>query len=257
MPVLASLLLLLNTAGLVPAPHTLASRNAQATAPIWVSADAATDERGRLRRDVFEARYYDALQRYAIGAAERRAVTNATEPENDCATYVGERPIEWSDEKIAGDFRDLVRFANAIYAGTITTITPGFFDGQPASLLGVNVTESVKGAAAYKTTGGLYVPYAAANFRIGGQQFCAQPLYQNYTPQVGDRIVVYALHAPADPDGKLIHADSRDLIFESSTKTLAVARDFRKELDVREWRSLGDVVQRTRNLMHDFETPRK
>ena len=234
-------------------PQVMQSSVARATAPIWVSAEAAATEQGQLRSEAFEARYYDALQRYAARAAERRRMreTSAAPASSGCESYVGERPNDWPDRKSPSTIDDLVRSSNAIYEGKVSAIVPGFFDGQPSSLLRVEVANALKSSAAYDPAAGLYVPYPAANFTIGNTRFCARPMHSNHEPRVGDRVLIFALHPPADDRGRLLHIESGDLLFESADGKLSIPNRFRNDITVRELRSLTGALDRTRSILRE------
>lgn len=234
-------------------PPVIQSSVERATAPIWVSADAATTQQGQLRSEVFETRYYEALQRYAERTAERRRMreTTAAPASNGCESYVGERPNDWPDGKSPSTLDELVRSSNAIYEGKVSAIVPGFFDGQPSSLLRVEVTNALKSSPAYDPAAGLYVPYAAANFTIGTTRFCARPMYSDHEPRLGDRVLIFALHPPADDRGRLLHIESGDLLFASADGKLSIPKRFRNDLTVRELRSLAGALDRTRSILRE------
>jgi hypothetical protein len=195
------------------------ARTPHSQTPVWISATAATDADGALRYDLLPRWRIETLEQ--LRAIERARRANASSHlatgDSDCEFFVGEVPIENDDVPAISDFMSAVAYARAIFSGKVVTITPGFIDGLPASLLEVRVADRVKGRDVYASSASIYVAYPAARFAAGGKQYCIRPRFNSHMPQIGDDVLVFALRGPADEQRQIARVESRDLLFATGS----------------------------------------
>ena len=212
-------------------PARLYSQNPNLKVPMWLRADQAIGADG-LRVDFFRdadvQMLHDLIDEAHAAAAGKvpRAATDSIEPE----ICFGERPAEIGLPDAS--LPDLVRSSRAIYSGTIEEVTPGFFEGIPASLLKVHIEAAPRASREFNTRGNrIFVYYPSAVLRVGGDRVCTRPATQSARPKPGDRILVFALAGPADTDGLVIYPQaSRHLIFETADGQLLLPAQLQRSL---------------------------
>jgi hypothetical protein len=234
-------------------PSVIARRNTAVNVPLWVSAESAVNEQGDIRSEMFDPVHRGMLLKTQQVSATIRANENAASAmksnrgENEpppCTLFAGERPRHWSDGKQGTSFEALVAGALAIYEGKVTAVAGGFFDGQPASLLKVDIVAELRSSAEFDTDGGVFVHYPTTEFVVGKQRFCARGGFNDYRPQVGDQVMIYALHSPVDARRKVVVAESRDLFFESKGSLIS-PQSLRTSLSEQQVRTLDDLRRET------------
>jgi hypothetical protein len=103
--------------------------------------------------------------------------------------------------------------AKAIVAGTIRSVTPGFFSGSPGSLIELDNLDKIKASALYnELRESLYLRLPYAQFVTGGIEYCRESGSGKYIPKVGDRLLVFAYGAPGDTAGTFVYTTSDDVI---------------------------------------------
>ncbi|HEX3070700.1 MAG TPA: hypothetical protein VHX14_19180 [Thermoanaerobaculia bacterium] len=117
--------------------------------------------------------------------------------------------------------------AHAIVAGTIRSVTPGFFWGMPGSLIELDNLDKIKLDAWYQDLGGnLYLRLPYAQFVVNGIEYCQASGPGAYIPTVGDRLLVFAYRPPADAAGTFLYAGSREVIAQPSGGTILIPEVF-------------------------------
>jgi hypothetical protein len=117
--------------------------------------------------------------------------------------------------------------AHAIVAGTIRSVTPGFFWGSPGSLIELDNLDKIKLDALYQNLGErLYLGLPYAQFVMNGVEYCQASGPGAYKPAVGDRLLVFAYRAPADTAGTFLYAGSREIIAQPGGGTILIPKDF-------------------------------
>jgi len=115
---------------------------------------------------------------------------------------------------------DAVANARAIVAGTIKSITPGFFYGFPGSLIELDHLDRIKLDASYSAVREtIYIRLPYAHFESGGAEYCRESGPGFYVPRAGDRLLVFTYDRPLDPDGTLIYSTSSDVIVQSTVES--------------------------------------
>jgi hypothetical protein len=115
--------------------------------------------------------------------------------------------------------------ARAIVAGTIKSITSGFFYGTPGSLIELGDLEKIKVDSSYAhLSDTLYLRLPYAHFESGGVEFCRESRAGSYVPASGDRLLLFAYTAPIDVSGLLVYSTSNDVIATSSANGFHIPR---------------------------------
>ncbi|HEX7154660.1 MAG TPA: hypothetical protein VF618_24455 [Thermoanaerobaculia bacterium] len=207
-----------------PVPATLKSRNPHRGAPLWVAARHAADAEGRLRGVLFRKGTPERLRSLPAGSC------------------LGEVPVEiHRPDRTLGE---LTRSSVSIFNGTVEEVAAGFFADTAGSLLNVRIDAIVKGSPQYDTSGGtIYVYYPSASFVVGRQSFCAIPATHRARPVAGDRVLVFALDAPADTRGRIVYPQaSRHLIFQTAGGELLLPNHLQANLAG--FATIDGIVQR-------------
>lgn len=142
---------------------------------LWISAEAAAHAEKTIDLDLIgsdavrrrvEKQRQDLGDRLPAEAGKMRAGGKpliTTIPDAECRSRtmnVDDRGGFGSGDTLA----HLATYSQTIVRGTIRTVDVGFSFGAPTSLLGVEVSEVLKGAAPKSP---LYISYPVARFRIG------------------------------------------------------------------------------------------
>ena len=116
---------------------------------------------------------------------------------------------------------DSIANARAIVTGTIKSVTPGFFYGDPASLIELSDLDKLKLDASYSSVrDSIYLRLPYAQFVTGGTEYCRESAPGSYVPHAGDRLLVFAYDKPLDADGTLVYSTSGDVIAQSIGETV-------------------------------------
>ncbi|HXH40237.1 MAG TPA: hypothetical protein VNN08_16530 [Thermoanaerobaculia bacterium] len=115
--------------------------------------------------------------------------------------------------------------AHAIVAGTIRSVTPGFFYGTPASLIELDNLDKIKADTLYNDLReSLYIRLPYAQFVTGGIEYCRESGPGAYVPRVGDRLLVFAFGAPMDVAGTFVYTTSSEVIAQPSDGAIRIPR---------------------------------
>ena len=136
---------------------------------------------------------------------------------------------------------DLSNYSRMIIRGVIP-LFDGFYRGTPASLLGVEVSDVIKGDS---PTSPLYIDYSVASFKIGPYRFCNGN--KGFEPRPGDEVLMFDYIGPTDRDGVLYAPSFEQLFFQRSQGTFIVPINLKNTPGLEEASSLDDVVDRLRS----------
>lgn len=115
--------------------------------------------------------------------------------------------------------------AHAIVAGTIRSVTPGFFEGLPGSLIELDNLDKIKADALYNNVReSLYLRLPYAQFITGGIEYCRESGLGAYVPKVGDRLLVFAYRAPGDMAGTFVYTTSSDVIAQPNDGAIRIPK---------------------------------
>jgi hypothetical protein len=216
--------------------------------PLWISANAVADEEKVIKLDLIDS---DSLRRRVekqsrdlggrlpkSGAGEKPEIARI--PPSECKSET------FSEDGRGGGpsatFKELVMRSKSIVRGSIRTIDLGFSFGIPSSLLGVEVSEVIKGAVPKSP---LYLDYPVARFRIGPLYFCNAT--KGYEPSPGDEILLFDVAGPVDRTG-VLYAPRMDQVFlQSQSGILVVPTPLKNTAGLESATSLEDVVTRLRS----------
>jgi hypothetical protein len=219
--------------------------------PLWISAESVANEEKIIDLDLIGS---DSLrrrvdkQRQALGArlpAEKSGLGKKPEiariPPSECKSE------SYLEDYRAGDgpsatLRDLVAHSRSIVRGKIRTVELGFSFGTPSSLLGVESSEVIKGAAPKSP---FYVDYPVARFKIGPLSFCNAT--KGFEPRSGDEILFFDVAGPVDRIDVLYVPRMDQIFFQSQSGALFLPPHLKNTADLETAGSLADVVARLRS----------
>lgn len=189
-------------------------------APCWISAEAVADAEKIINLDlVNNYALRIRVEKQLRTLADRPAAEKLEEGQNttiapillsDCrSTMISISCRE--DPKPNSTLFDLATNSQSIIRGKIRTVDLGFGFGMPSSLLGVEVSEVIKGPARHFL---FYIHYPIAHFRIGPLHFCNGN--QGYEPQSGDEVLLFDYMGTRDRDDVLYVPQFQELFFQNN-----------------------------------------
>jgi hypothetical protein len=217
--------------------------------PLWISAEAVADEQEIINLDLLDSpslRAYVEMQRRNLGhglekagAGERPTVVDI--PFSECPTS------QYSTDQghrggmaPASTLSDLAANSLAILRGTIRTIDPGFDGGDPASLLGVEISKAIKGSAPQPL---VYVLYPVAHYKIGPLYFCNTR--KGFEPSPGDQVLFFDNTGPVDREQILFAPHLKQILFQRGQGGgLFLPAQLKSSPEVSALHTLDDVVGR-------------
>lgn len=224
--------------------------------PLWISAEMVADAEKivdldliddlHLRRDVEQQRRSlgDRLPVQGSKAGEKPAIASISPAE--CTSDVLSAELRGGDRPSA-TLKDLATYSQSILRGKIRTINPGFASGEPASLLGVEISEVVKGTGPKSS---VYVNYPVARFRIGPFFFCNGE--KGFEPHLEDEILLFDYTGPVDRDHVLYAPRLDQLFFQGQNRQLFLPPHLKDTPDIKSARTLDDIA----NWLRRFEALR-
>jgi hypothetical protein len=219
--------------------------------PVWVSAETAADAEKIINLDLidnFHLRKSVEEQRLSLGdhilskyskAGEKPPI--ASIPPSECRSDTLSMEIRGGDQPSA-TLSDLATYSQSIVRGTIRTIEPGFAFGEPSSLLGVEVSEVVKGAGPKST---FYIDYPVARFTIGPFFFCNAE--KGFEPSPGDEILLFDYVGSVDRDSVLYAPRLDQLFFQRYNGGLFLPPRLKSTPGLKTLRTLDEITNRLRS----------
>lgn len=184
----------------------------------WVSLERATRANGEIDWNLF-----GDLQSAIL---KRRVESHKGE---GCVS-IGSMQKEPMDARIAHDLKELATSSRGIYRGTVVASGVGFVDGDPATLLEVQVDETVKPSPEISTDGMLYVAYPVAEFSVGVVRICKSDERLAAVPKVGDSILVLPLSGPLNEEHNLIYPFQQEVMVQRRDGALHIPGKWGKGL---------------------------
>ena len=197
-------------------PETLTRKGANA--PFFVSATSATDADGSLRLAAFDEGTKQLLRAKRPEKETVAATSHSTSTHEPCATSAIHL------YQVSGDVSSLDAMklnARAIYRGRIVALTPGFDMGNPSTVITLQVTNAVRRAVNFPSSGQIHVIYPQASFSIGGSQYCNAGPIRDFSPAIGDNVLLFAYDAPRDATGSFLLTLPQQIIFERGARLYA------------------------------------
>ena len=219
--------------------------------PLWISAEAVADEEKIIDLALVGS---DSLSRRV--EKQRRELGDRSPAEKSSPGKKPEiariPPSECKSESYLEDYRagdgpsatlvDLATHSRSIVQGRIRTVELGFSFGTPSSLLGVEVSETIKGAAPKSP---FYVDYPVARFRIGPLSFCNAT--KGFEPRPGDEVLFFDVAGSVDRSDVLYVPRMDQIFFQSQNGALFLPPHLKNTGNLETASSLADVVDRLRS----------
>jgi hypothetical protein len=207
-----------------PPPSVILSRY-DAHPPVFISASAMVAADGTTAAVVPED-WRPSMQRLAEVLSKHRGQVSAFSLSSGAPCQGGmlaeESPQQLAD---ASTLHSAIVNAKAIVAGTIRSVTPGFFSGSPGSLIELDNLDKIKTSALYnELRESLYLRLPYAQFVTGGIEYCRESGSGKYIPKVGDRLLVFAYGAPGDTAGTFVYATSDDVIAQPGDGVIRIPK---------------------------------
>jgi hypothetical protein len=216
-------------------------------APCWISAEAVADAEKGIDFDLIRNEFLhtavekhrrragDSLPAEPLDTGQKPPIESI--PLSECRnTFLSSSCRE--NPKPNSTLFDLATNSQSILHGTIRTIDLGFGFGMPSSLLGVEVSEVVKGPARHFL---FYVYYSSAHFRIGPYHFCNGD--QGYEPQPGDEVLLFDYWGTVDREDVLYAPELQELFFQNNG-SLTLPQQLKGAPDLDTARTMDEVVRR-------------
>lgn len=180
--------------------------------PVWMTADAAKSADGSMLWEEFSpSMRADLQQRIEMNRQLRSERTGAvaTAP-GTCQTV--RRPtsgLPLPDTSFAS-FLDYSQFA---FEGTVRSIAEGFYHGQLATLVEVEVERVLEEPATLGPVSTVYVRFGHAEVEAGGEMLCVRNEHYPDRPSIGRHILVFA-ETVAEHDPLIVNPHSLAVLFE-------------------------------------------
>ena len=219
--------------------------------PLWISAETVADKEKIIDLDLIGS---DFLRRSVdkqwedLGGhmpadksrtGEKPPITRI--PPAECKSSIGSSDVRGGDTP-GGTLGELASYSKSIFRGTIRSVELGFSFGEPGSLLGVDLSEVIKGRAPKSP---FYIDYPVARFRIGPLSFCN--LNVGYEPRPGDEVLLFDSLGPVDRDDVLYSPRLDQLFFQNSSGVLFLPPALKNASGLKTVRTLDDVVSALRS----------
>ncbi|HYX25028.1 MAG TPA: hypothetical protein VFC23_12805 [Thermoanaerobaculia bacterium] len=217
--------------------------------PLWISAAAIASKDKVIDLDLVDSstlRGYVEKQQRELGdhlSTEQSKLGGKTPsittiPLSECKRMQDRK----DDRGGAGSSETLSALAassKTIFRGKVRTTDPGFDGGVPASLLGIEVSDVIKGSTPRSL---VYVVYPVAHFKIGFYYFCNAT--KGFEPSSGTEVLLFDAVGPEDRDNMTYAPRMDQLFFQDRSGTLNLPPRLKNTPDLQTVRSLDDVVSR-------------
>ena len=250
-----SLLLLVpcHAIGQDKAPPVMDSKDAKSETPAWVSAEAAATSGGEvnwsLLGDQAHRAYLDLLE--STPPITFRTPGDETTKEYDpdyggltpeCVQY-GASYRDYANRPSAKTLKDVFGNAKTILQGRVVELVPGFYEGEPSTLLTVVVEQVLRPIGDLREGSTVYVPYPYARFQIGSVRFCKQDSSFPHRPAVGEGLIISPFLNPIDDAGRLFLIQEQEWIFEDNTGKAIFPKVYRGAAEAEGLNSLAEVIR--------------
>ena len=126
------------------------------------------------------------------------------------------------DAESAHDLSSLSRNALAVFRGTVTASGVGFADGDPATLLAIQVEKTIKRSPELAVGNTLYVAFPVAEFSVNGIRICKSDERLTAVPRVGDTVLILPLSGPLNQDRDMVYLYDQEMIVQRRDGTLDI-----------------------------------
>lgn len=244
--------------GTVEAPQVLYSKldPAEYSDPVWVAAS-----------ELVEGDSAPAWQLLGTRAAETWASKEPTlrqdaalkgrvaavPEEEDCG--VMHNRLTWSSgaQRARGGLAPFFDTATGVFAGTVVGHTPGFYLGALATVLTIDVSETLRGLSETEVPPYLHAVYPQARFALDGRIYCARHETGPGLPPVGSNVVVLTHHPAADEQGVLFKVSVDEVLGVTPEGAVLVPEALEAETPFAEVTSWEELLAAVRSLTEDPE----
>ena len=238
-----------------PTPPGFVGSRLLSSVPAWISLNQVLNLDGTIdwsrlppgaKRD-----FDDALWAEEANPPLLRFPPDATlmpKPEGCEVLFLGWR---WpSFDQPASDLADLVDHSLAIYRGRVSGRSQGFSWKEPATLIGLGVTDPIKESDEV-AKGRVWMIYPSARFTAEGRTVYRWLRAFPPAPQDGDEVLLFVFGEPVDAEGRVVSlADPRFLfIAKKGGGKLIVPYLFLLSGELDGVTTMDGVVQRVRELL--------
>ena len=171
--------------------------------PFWVSAEAAIDNTGQLKPELFHPGRLRGLKELLA------------QPEVDGCTRFEEVYLEFMDLQPRDSVDAALETAELVIHGKITGLSVGFNIGDPATLFRIKVLELGKGSTPLEVA---YFAWPIANFTLPGKRICKTDYRYAALPKIGDEIVAFVTKTMPEDFPMLQLESPGDVIILRSSK---------------------------------------
>ena len=208
--------------------------------PIWVGAEMAFDESGRVNPSFFID--YDAVTIENFLEIEAEPKTGCIRLENFYVDRVGT-----PDRSSIGA---IVRSSELVMIGKVVEAATGFVHATPSTLFAIEKEALLKG---YTDRERFFVPFPRADFEVAGYRICKSDNRFAESPKVGDSVLIF-LHQYPEPSESFL-----DPRYETSLVTIdaegavrlpkRLRKGFRSEKSSSPELDRGALVNRLRKVL--------
>lgn len=227
--------------------------------PIWISSQAATAEDGSVDWSIVGESVRESYEGLKTWPSTAR-ISEAGDLEYDPWTsqpipggiYWGPTHRHYVGLPADDTLDDLITNSRYIVRGTVVHRQQGFYDGEPASLLTLQVESLVRPADKARTpvTRTLYVAYPHAAFRIGEHGFYkGDPSYPPL-PAVGDTVLLFHYTVALDAERTVFRPEADKILVQGASGELVVSPAWREHSEREVPQQLTDVMDRILSERH-------
>jgi len=188
--------------------------------PQWVAADVAVAEDGTLREQML-GQFIPSLRKLAALNTAELTKEGADRSGDPCRIHRGTIPDPFRPTR---SLADLTTHAEVVMRGEVLATREGFYGGLPGTLLLLS-PRYLKGQPVPDPL--LFYPFARIETADG--MICGKPLGEFTPPEVGDRVLIFAMGTPRTDNGRAIFAVNvaRQLVHEPRTGPLRLPEALR------------------------------
>ena len=203
-------------------PKIIRSKADRPASPVWTSAEAVAMPGGAINWSLLGDRAHMIYESVLRNTPRLVVESPGEEPKYDPdssgmrpeCVYYGAAHFDYPNSPTEKTLDDVFKNAQAVLRGRVVEMTPGFYLGEPNTLLTVSLEKSIRRSKAFAKGSTFYVVYPKARFAIGDITFCKTDTKFPYAPKVGDRVLLLPLHGPQGREARLIQPGPGELIFE-------------------------------------------
>lgn len=136
----------------------------------------------------------------------------------------------------------LSRQSAVVAVGTVAELIPGFYNGVPATIVRVSVSDRLK----YTGDSVLFM-YPVARFTAAGRTFCRTNLLYGDTPSLGDELLLFG-NLTIDKDDKVFLPLPYEVLIERGGH-IAIPAALANDPDINSTTTLSDLARRLRDRL--------